>query len=805
MVVFLLKVSFIIGIALLFYKLVLQQESFFGTNRLYFIFCLGLAFVLPYIQLPEIVNHQGFIASIFDKEPVREVAFEERDFANAGDFWEPSSKNTLVEKQGEPVTEVEDFSAVSLEQSKTGAFSSGYWLLLLYLFGVAVFCLNLIVQVGNLFLKIYRNPDKIYDGDYVIVNTAHNQAPCSFFKYIFIHPDNYDLETYEQIIAHEKTHVNLRHSWDLLLAEIAVIVLWFNPFIWIYKREIEKNLEFQTDSLLLEKKQVQKDRYQMNLLQIAASDKPLTITINYNQSLLKQRIMMMNAKKSTLNRYWKYAFTAPLFLGTLLLLNEPAKSQAPFEDNTQVALPQPSPSPEPGASPSHEPVSEPRPTPSPNIMIRQQEDISQGFWYGHHEENQYCIDFRGNKNNGRWSISDCFDKNTFQKKEDGIFSMTNEAGVLKLFGDLDKDVSQGKYEFTKDASFEKYLSESGIENSNQNLLFHLHLNQVDRKYIDFVKSQFKKLNGDQLLALVIHDVDRAYIEGLEQAGFKNLSADKIVAAKIHDVNPTTIKEIRALGFGNMGIDKIIELKIHDVDARFIDDLKKSGFSDITLDEVVQAKIHDLNPESIKEIKALGFKDLGMRKMMELKIHDVNAEFIKELKAAGFNTISLDEALQAKIHDLSPSTVKEIKALGFGDLSLQKMIELQIHNVNANYIQSLKSAGFDKLSLEQIFQAKIHDVDPSTIKEMKALGFENLDFEKIVEAKIHGVSADYLNDLKRAGFTGISIDKAIQAKMHGVDSNFIKDAKANGYNLKTLDEYIQVKIHGLARNNNRDQE
>jgi hypothetical protein len=36
---------------------------------------------------------------------------------------------------------------------------------------------------------------------------------------------------------------------------------------------------------------------------------------------------MMNAKKSTPNRYWKYAFLAPLFFGALLLLNEPAASQ----------------------------------------------------------------------------------------------------------------------------------------------------------------------------------------------------------------------------------------------------------------------------------------------------------------------------------------------------------------------------------------------------------------------------------------------------------------------------------------------
>ncbi len=175
--------------------------------------------------------------------------------------------------------------------------------------------------------KAISSTDKIRDGGCVIVNTVHHEAPCSFFRYIFIYPAAYDYDTYEQIIAHEKIHARLLHTLDLLLAELAVLLLWFNPLMWLLKREIEKNLEYQTDAALLATKAISQEQYQLNLLRIATPDKPLNITTNYNQSLLKQRILMMNAKKSTPNRYWKYAFLAPLFFGALLLLNEPAVSQ----------------------------------------------------------------------------------------------------------------------------------------------------------------------------------------------------------------------------------------------------------------------------------------------------------------------------------------------------------------------------------------------------------------------------------------------------------------------------------------------
>jgi beta-lactamase regulating signal transducer with metallopeptidase domain len=77
-------------------------------------------------------------------------------------------------------------------------------------------------------------------------------------NYIFINPEKYDWDTYSQIILHEKIHIQQGHSYDIMLAELALIFQWFNPFAWFYRKAMEDNLEFLTDNELLEHSDVER-------------------------------------------------------------------------------------------------------------------------------------------------------------------------------------------------------------------------------------------------------------------------------------------------------------------------------------------------------------------------------------------------------------------------------------------------------------------------------------------------------------------------------------------------------------------
>ncbi|WP_400078810.1 ankyrin repeat domain-containing protein [Winogradskyella sp. R77965] len=312
MVVLLIKISLIIIVVLGFYKILIEKESFFSTNRIYLVLGLLLTFTIPFISIPKLINNQGFVSELIEPSIVQTSNLKELNVTN--------QSNNLNNKSGE-VVQAQPTNEVAITTKPSRSLLD--WLLIAYLFGVAVLSINLLLQIGNLVFKIIRSKDKIRDDDAIIINSEHIKEPCSFFNYIFINPEQYEFDIYEQIIAHEKIHVKKKHSLDLLLSEIAVIILWFNPFIWLFRREVEKNIEYQTDHLLIDTKTAEKDNYQMNLLKIATFSKPLTITTNYNQSLIKQRILKMNSKKSNPHSYWKYAFTLPMFFALLLLLNKP--------------------------------------------------------------------------------------------------------------------------------------------------------------------------------------------------------------------------------------------------------------------------------------------------------------------------------------------------------------------------------------------------------------------------------------------------------------------------------------------------
>ncbi len=333
MIIFLIKATIITSILLIFYKIILEKESFFTANRFYLLGSLLLVFILPFVTLPEFINQQGIVSSFIEKHeihPDNSIATISKTPIESAPKQEDLSINESPSTKSK-VSKIENNTANSntddlrSTQEKKGI---KYWLLLIYYFGVIVFLFRLISQLGNIFYKIIKTKDKVHDIGHTLVNSIKFKEPCSFFKYIFINPEAYEFDTYEQIIKHETIHVKQFHTIDILLSEVAIALFWFNPMIWFFRKEIEKNIEYQTDSLLIKDETTEKESYQLNLLRIGTDNAPLTLTTNYNQSLLKQRIHKMNTKKSNPHSSWKYAFLIPLLFTMVLFLNKPMVSNA---------------------------------------------------------------------------------------------------------------------------------------------------------------------------------------------------------------------------------------------------------------------------------------------------------------------------------------------------------------------------------------------------------------------------------------------------------------------------------------------
>ena len=303
MIPYIVNVGLILTACIAFYKLLLQKETFYRLNRYVLMLCLLVAFSLPLVHVPQQLS---FRKTEVSNIKANNVVSTDKTETNKAVVPNITAKPPEV-KETQPILNDESFSWQKMLQ----------WASWFYWFGVMVFALNFLAQVIVLLYRAYTNP-VIKDGRFRIVEVSGDKAPCSFANNIFINPEKYEWETYNQIIQHEKIHIQQRHSLDILFAELVLIFQWFNPFAWLYRKEVESNLEFLTDDQLVQKEKVERSGYQLNLLKVSAPHFPLSLTTNYNQSLLKKRITMMNTKRSSAHTTWKYFFLLPL-LGILCL------------------------------------------------------------------------------------------------------------------------------------------------------------------------------------------------------------------------------------------------------------------------------------------------------------------------------------------------------------------------------------------------------------------------------------------------------------------------------------------------------
>ena len=150
---------------------------------------------------------------------------------------------------------------------------------------------------------------------FVKINT--NISPFSFFNWIVYDPNQFSDTELDQIITHEKVHVLQYHSIDILLTQLSCIVLWFNPFVWFYNKDVKQNLEFIADQKAQRKSNCKKS-YQTTLLKTSMPSHQMALCNNFYNSLVKKRIVMLHKSKSKKINLIKYAFVVP-FLAIFLM------------------------------------------------------------------------------------------------------------------------------------------------------------------------------------------------------------------------------------------------------------------------------------------------------------------------------------------------------------------------------------------------------------------------------------------------------------------------------------------------------
>jgi beta-lactamase regulating signal transducer with metallopeptidase domain len=778
MIPYILHVSILIAAGFLFYKLLLKKLTFYVLNRWILLSCLVTAFVLPLLPIPRQWSWREWsVAPFAVKEPVRMAAAP------------ATVAPATVTVQSVTVVPPADVRPASVTPPAAGRKPAGTssspspristppvlpasgllsrvlaGLFYLYLFGVVILALNMIRQMFLLLVRRYKGA-VIRDGSYRIITTAGIHSPCSFGNMIFIQPRRYDPDTYQQILLHEKVHAGGWHTVDIFLAELGIIFQWFNPFIWMLRREMENNLEFLTDRRVLQHPGVERSVYQLSLVKVAAPDLPLSITSNYNQSLLKRRIIMMNAQNSARHTVWKYFFLLPLFIFLASVLNRPAALAQSTRDHvppapavpvpaapavvTHVALPsvnaQPATAAQPvvAAVPQAHPMVASQSVPAVELVLpvdtsrpSSRAGRMEGSWfitnYKQDGKDKVTIDLRDQDDDRRWNSNFSVPRSKLNLNSVGKveFDVTREAGNMHFTGQFDGEQGFGHYKFQPDAGYLARMREKKIVVEEDELLSFFMLD-INKGYVDMLQANgFPNISKDHLIAMSALGVDEAYIRGVRNAGYADISEDRLITFKALHIDEGFINDLRKSGYDHLSADNLITFKSLKIDGAYLRSLPAST----PPQDIITYKSLRIDSNYVASIRQEGYADISPNDIVTLRSLNVRPEFIRSFHDIGYKNIPVQDLISLKSLGIAPEYIKGFMTLGYKDISMHHLTSLKSLGITPEFVKGFNDIGFKNISLDQLTSLKATGVTPAYVSKMKEKGLISDDLNKYIRLK-----------------------------------------------------------------------
>lgn len=298
---YILESSISVSVFYIFYELFLKRDTWFRFNRYFLLFGLIFSFILPLLD---------FSASSIVVNSQNQFEFNE--------YLSLSSTVSLLEEK--TIHSVSRFNPLFIIYFAMGGF----------------FFVRFIHQLFKLF-KTIKAYEIIKYKNYRLVLMNDDSAPFSFFNFIFMNKDDYSSLGSRELLVHEITHARQKHSIDVVLLEILLVLQWFNPFMYRYRLAFKEIHEYLADKgVLLQNSD--KIAYQKLILDQIERSFNVNLASHFNYSLTKNRIKMMTRINSSNRRKFKILLILPLVIMLLSAFTiETAKENIIDKSNSQIA------------------------------------------------------------------------------------------------------------------------------------------------------------------------------------------------------------------------------------------------------------------------------------------------------------------------------------------------------------------------------------------------------------------------------------------------------------------------------------
>ena len=282
-----LKVAVLIAVFYFCYRLLMERETMHRLNRIVLLSSILLSMVLP---LCVITLHKTV-----EVEPMR-----------------------LADH---PEMVITDFGTISAEESVAPSIKVNRMDIVETLFQpsviFAVFIIGLVCRllyIANSYRQLCRmikdsEQHSLEDGVTLAVVDLP-VAPFSWMHTIVLSRIDYE-ECNPSILAHERGHIRLHHSWDIVFVEVLTALQWFNPVVWLLRRDLRTVHEYEADASVLSSGS-DVSQYIQLLMRKATGTKACILANGINNSVLKKRVTMIIKPKSNRWQWLRTAYLLPI-------------------------------------------------------------------------------------------------------------------------------------------------------------------------------------------------------------------------------------------------------------------------------------------------------------------------------------------------------------------------------------------------------------------------------------------------------------------------------------------------------------
>ena len=297
----------------LFYKLLCSRDTLHHFNRRLLLCILALSAVIPFMYID--INIAVREASVVVEELTTTFATNTTKTVNA---ISPAEETPTL------------WQRIPWQQIPWRGLAA-----IIYLIGLLACVAHFVGSLLSIRRLIRSGKRREMSDDTILVTHDKAYGPFSWMRYIIASEQDLS-ENFDMILAHERAHICLHHSWDLLFAQLCAMVQWFNPAAWLLKRELEAIHEYEADSVTL-RQGFDAHQYQLRLFEEAVGVKFNTITNNFNNCSTKKRIIMMMKKQTSPWARLKALFVLPVAFAAVTVISCTSPKEKKTEANQEPA------------------------------------------------------------------------------------------------------------------------------------------------------------------------------------------------------------------------------------------------------------------------------------------------------------------------------------------------------------------------------------------------------------------------------------------------------------------------------------